>query len=262
MRKISWLTYLPYGVAVLFFVIATFWDYQIDAYLYSPQHALGFFFERFVLIPITMMVPIACYAQYRVNRTYLFLMGYIVSSMYVMVDAAHYWVNVDETWMILFLVFAVLTFILYLLLQRIPLRFWTMTRHYLLYVLVVFLLSLGIMIILKQCWGRVRYREMLQDVSQFTPWYLPQGQTGHVSFPSGHTTVMSVILCTLDAYHIKRSHPPFSWHYVLVFGLILMMMAMRMMVGAHFLSDVTMGFCITYTVFLVMRRKFYREDMR
>ena len=54
--------------------------------------------------------------------------------------------------------------------------------------------------LLKACWGRVRFREMENDFALFTPWYLPQGFTGHTSFPSGHTAnaaSLYVITCLL-----------------------------------------------------------------
>jgi membrane-associated phospholipid phosphatase len=43
---------------------------------------------------------------------------------------------------------------------------------------------------IKVSWGRWTYRDLLPDLSRFTPWYLPQGNTGHYSFPSGHTSVI------------------------------------------------------------------------
>ena len=46
----------------------------------------------------------------------------------------------------------------------------------------------------KYSWGRVRFRELDAAFSQFTPWYLPQGITGHDSFPSGHAAMVCFCL--------------------------------------------------------------------
>jgi hypothetical protein len=37
---------------------------------------------------------------------------------------------------------------------------------------------------LKIFWGRIRFRDLVENFSDFTPWYIPQGITGNDSFPS------------------------------------------------------------------------------
>ncbi|MBK7228246.1 MAG: phosphatase PAP2 family protein [Ignavibacteriales bacterium] len=43
--------------------------------------------------------------------------------------------------------------------------------------------------LIKIFWGRIRFRDLSDNYSDFTPWYFSQGVTGHQSFPSGHAAM-------------------------------------------------------------------------
>lgn len=89
----------------------------------------------------------------------------------------------------------------------------------------------------KAVWGRVRFEDLDMAATQYTPWYLPQGFTGHESFFSGHTTVgwwclPLVILC---GGHSRT----LSWISLLVTGGWGIVVAVsRVRIGAHYASDV------------------------
>ena len=114
--------------------------------------------------------------------------------------------------------------------------------------------------ILKLTWGRVRFRDLSADYSEFTNLFHINGLTGHKSFPSGHTNAGTNIL--LVALLVPRFTDKKWLKYlttVLCFGYIATLAVSRIIVSAHYASDVLVGFvvgfvtlCITYSV---LRRK-------
>lgn len=261
MRKQKWLRYIPYGIAAFSLAVASFYDVPINLRLYDPQNLFGIFFERFALFPIIMVLPITCFAYYRLHKQRMALVCYGLCSCYVVLDLLHFWMPLSQALFKGLLASMVFMFLLYVVLRKVPITFWKNHERFLLFMSLTLVTAILVTFGLKQCWGRVRFREMYPDVSQFTSWYLPQGVNGHHSFPSGHTTAISVLLCTLEydkARGIKKQAG--IVHYIGVYTIIFMMMLSRMIMGAHFLSDVTMGFTITYTVYLLYRMRFFRED--
>ena len=102
----------------------------------------------------------------------------------------------------------------------------------------------------KLIWGRVRFRQLDGDYSRFTPWYLPQGFTGYFSFPSGHTANAAVIFTA--TYYLRflperlRRLKPLAWG--LLSAWIVLLALSRVLVGAHYLSDVLCGAMITFII--------------
>lgn len=93
------------------------------------------------------------------------------------------------------------------------------------------------------------------DFSAFTPWYKMGHDRGIYSradsFPSGHTFDAAVLLLTYflcQSFEKLKKAAPFmlflSGAYVLCMGF------MRMVAGAHYLTDVAAGAIVGYTVFL------------
>lgn len=261
LEKRMWLRILPYSITCIGLFIGAFYDYPIDQFLYDPNNLLGIFFERFVLVPIVMVLPISFFAFYRLHKQMWQLAAYVLSCTYVVMDIAHHWISLSTYFLWLLPVCVLFMIVLYLCLASVSLTFWKKHERFLTFTTVVFLFSILTTFVMKQFWGRVRFREMLDDVRQFTPWYQANGWNSHQSFPSGHTTAMSVILCTLQIHKDQNRYQKASvLHGCIVFLLIFLMMFCRMLVGAHFLSDVTMGLTITYTYYILWRARFYRED--
>jgi len=117
------------------------------------------------------------------------------------------------------------------------------------YMLAMLLVINGI----KYPWGRWRFREMDESLAQFTPWFFPQGFTGHRSFPSGHTANAAIswsltLLAPLFQVRWKKSLCyliPSLWIFTVAFS--------RIIVGAHFASDVLFGAGISIALFYLVR---------
>lgn len=106
---------------------------------------------------------------------------------------------------------------------------------------------------LKLCWGRIRFRQ-LSDFSQFTPWYKPRGFTGYVSFPSGHTANATALYAFTLFVPLIKSHVGKVMCYIVPGIWILTMASSRVLVGAHYASDVLFGAAISIALFYLIRR--------
>lgn len=111
--------------------------------------------------------------------------------------------------------------------------------------------------LLKLMWGRVRYRD-LQDVAEFSRFYVVQGFNGHVSFPSGHTANAACLYAiTLFVPLCKLKNPEaantLDWKKITLYAIpivwIIIMAVSRVMVGAHYASDVLFGALISVGLF-------------
>ncbi len=93
---------------------------------------------------------------------------------------------------------------------------------------------------LKVFWGRIRFRDLDALYSNFTPWFLPNGITGNDSFPSGHSAMGFVLISFFvlfkDKGWIKRYGA-----YVFILMWAFAVASSRVIIGAHFLSDVVVG---------------------
>jgi len=107
-----------------------------------------------------------------------------------------------------------------------------------------------VMLATKYLWGRVRFFDLMDD---FTPWYRPNGINGHESFPSGHVlSAVSLLMFWLVPiiFKIKNIFARLPFIIVPVLYTLAMMYA-RIVVGAHYLSDVVFSI-ILFTVCTVV----------
>ena len=90
---------------------------------------------------------------------------------------------------------------------------------------------------IKIFWGRIRFRDLAENYSNFTAWYVPQGITGNDSFPSGHTS-MGWMLLALFVFFMDK---PFRTRLVLkglTISFAIAVSLSRVVIGAHYTSDV------------------------
>ncbi|NUM37209.1 MAG: phosphatase PAP2 family protein [Candidatus Brocadiae bacterium] len=108
---------------------------------------------------------------------------------------------------------------------------------------------------LKSIWGRTRFRDLAQGYTDFSPWYFPQQAHGD-SFPSGHTLFAWVLLPLFLLCLDKKSFMRFFLLLLsIVWGLTVGMS--RIVIGAHYASDVlfSAGFCVL--AFLLLYKRHY-----
>ena len=107
--------------------------------------------------------------------------------------------------------------------------------------------------ITKALTGRVRFRDLLSDFSDYTPWFLPPGPSGNQSFPSGHTSMSFMFIPLLILVRDRKKGDPVRIIVsFLVVGWSLFVGLSRIAVGAHYASDVLFagGMATLITIFL------------
>ncbi|MBS7578241.1 MULTISPECIES: phosphatase PAP2 family protein [unclassified Enterococcus] len=106
---------------------------------------------------------------------------------------------------------------------------------------------------MKDLWGRLRPYELQDDWSKYTSWLQINGANGHKSFPSGHSEQGWLALyLSLFVQATKQAKRQRVYLFACVFGCL--MAYSRVRIGAHFLSDVTMGSTISILVIYAVSR--------
>lgn len=101
--------------------------------------------------------------------------------------------------------------------------------------------------IIKLAWGRVRYEDIITGQGAFSPWYIPQGYTGHKSMPSGHVALSACLFLLVPMFRALPNMRSVSVGMVFISIAFTVAVAFaRIMGGHHFLSDVTIAIIISY----------------
>lgn len=99
--------------------------------------------------------------------------------------------------------------------------------------------------VLKNVWGRVRFRDLSNDYSEFTNLFTINGITGNKSFPSGHTNAAtSILLISLIVPRFTNKKWLKNLVIGLCFGYVALVAFSRIAVSAHYASDVMVGFIV------------------
>lgn len=129
----------------------------------------------------------------------------------------------------------------------------------------LFLIVLLAFNLMKLGWGRERYRHMAAagTFAGFSPWYLPQGLASgneFMSFPSGHSANAAIMMwITLLPTFLPKLQNKEIVLKIAAFISIGPVMLSRIIMGAHFLSDVTAGMTVSLVVFYLLYQKKYNS---
>jgi membrane-associated phospholipid phosphatase len=113
--------------------------------------------------------------------------------------------------------------------------------------------------LIKVFWGRVRFRDLSTGYIDFTPWFIPNGFTGNYSFPSGHAAMSWMFLPLLVLVKEKKWSDPIKIiTYILVFGWGIFVALSRVIVGAHYASDVLFSTFFAMIITVIFYKKIYK----
>jgi len=131
------------------------------------------------------------------------------------------------------------------------------------------LLSVVIVLItfnlMKLGWGRERYRHMVSigSFEGFSRWFIPQGITksdDFMSFPSGHSANAALVIWLSllpEAFASLKNKKIGIWIFILMW--MLLVPISRIVMGAHFASDVTVEVAISLIVFMSLKKIIWRD---
>ncbi len=257
--------YRPY--IIIFYILsaaslitASFIDLKLDIFLNNPDDAFSIWFEATGEMPCRLICTFAgVLIFYLAEKTALKIFGLIVDlggSAYLGYHIAHYLFL--ERYNIAFgLIFGLGIALLALYIGQFIKVDDNLKKAFIILSvagIIVMFAQLGLIEISKVLWGRVRFRDLIKDGSydRFTAWYIINGVTGNRSFPSGHTAgaAMSYLMMALPFVS-----PKWAKRRYLCFALPLIYTSIvaytRLVMGAHYLSDVTVGGAIGFTVTII-----------
>ncbi|WP_281890347.1 phosphatase PAP2 family protein [Paenibacillus sp. YYML68] len=252
------------GLAAVFAVI----DLPLAIAVYNPASEWGLFLQTYGEHPTVFLVWLAAQVPLSLSRfltpplrlasrlllyTVSLAAGYALVLMTVQ-RAMHAHLSIIGVILVLLAVLT-LTLLVQAALTRVqPDRLKQLHRAAWL-TLLLFGAELALVHLLKLGWGRIRFRDLLPDHSNFTSWYVPMGPTGGRSFPSAHSS-NSWALLTLPAM-VAALHASLSFRWaawIFAIGWASLTSLSRVVIGAHFASDVLFGACITITLLVLLQR--------
>lgn len=274
-----------YAIALILMIVASVKDLAIDNALYNPTNGFGVFFEKFAELPMFCIVPFAGTVMFYARTMKDRKLNIILGAVYALAVLAG-WVlclfKLGDDWfgedfskvlrIVIAFAFSALTLFLGGLIKR---ETMIKLRPLAVVGVLVFLVTAGGVEVIKRVWGRPRYRDMVNGVNglslnDFAPWYTIKHMDGCRSFPSGHTYAMSetfLLLSVSDRFKKHRNKEIIF--FAIAFVLTAVTAFSRLVVGAHFLSDVVMGAVIGFTVYILIRKfvqpiiiKFFAKEHR
>uniref|UniRef100_A0A832DFX0 Phosphatase PAP2 family protein n=1 Tax=Ignavibacterium album TaxID=591197 RepID=A0A832DFX0_9BACT len=114
---------------------------------------------------------------------------------------------------------------------------------------------------LKFLWGRIRFRDFNGDFSNFSAWYIPNGFNGNDSFPSGHAAMGWILI---SIFILLSDKPIFRRTAIktIIISYALILCISRIVVGAHFASDVLFGSMFMISAYVISKHFLFEEQLR
>lgn len=255
-----------FSIGLLLLAVFTFTDLQISQAVFT-KNLYGRVFEVIGELPFVFLATVAACLLFRFrtkpNRGVDLLLGLLSAALVVLIAYMGGFMTVNYLQdnvghelpgFIAPLIAVVLLAGSILLVKRVP----EDRRHeavtYAITAIFYFIAVLIVMNTLKSIWGRMRIREMGGDYSQFTPWYVITDRGGfdnrYASFPSGHTmNSAAVILLTMLPTFLPKLKGKEPYLRAAAYVWICIVGFSRVVMGAHFASDVAVGAMLSLALF-------------
>ena len=269
------LSNIIYGIVIIWAILAgyfAFTDLQISIAVVNEHSGWANFLQNFGEIPGLLVLysgAIIFLASFKsVNKikcysiSLLVFLGSVYLLRHLSVVLYHGYTGnysfVREYKLYIYLVIILINVLAYILIRNI--NFSQIVKSY--SIISVLLGLYGYLFLvqpIKQFWGRIRFRDLEPLYTNFTAWYMPIGINGNQSFPSGHAAMGWMLLPLLIFAAGKK-----KWVQFLLLTLItswaIAVQLSRVVIGAHFASDVLFGGCIIIVVYLLLYKKYVLSD--
>lgn len=260
-------------VLLLLLIIGTFFDLGIakvvfiegNAYSYAFEHLAPAVYGTILMISVSLMLWTVDVKQESKLKLIWFIILYLLFTAFGLFMCYSY---LGLFGAIYFVVAVVVTFIY---VRKIPTDSVRLYRRVGATILLTALCSMIVVESIKPIVGRVRFRAMQGDYNLFTRWYVINGDKylpvvssmeEIKSFPSGHsqwagtTLTVSLLAAALPKWRHKEKT---VFLIALLYAVIVM--SSRMLQGAHFLSDVTVGFGFSFLFFILFRQWLLKKEL-
>lgn len=250
-------------------------DLFLSNILYNPASGWAKFLERYGEIPGLIVSLIGIYIYFSSNKlssnskrilAYFFLMLISTAGLiYLNFLITHYAFNVQYKSLneiILLIAGSALVNLLTLLYVKSKLLF--SNKQFFFSRILLRMLVFGFLLTnlpLKFLWGRIRFRDFNGDFSNFSAWYIPNGFNGNDSFPSGHAA-MVWILISLFVLFTDKSIFNRTAIKTIIFSYAFIVCVSRIVIGAHFASDILFGSMFMISAYVVSKHFLYEEQLR
>jgi len=250
-------------VWIILAVIFGIYDLDISKHIVNQNSVWAKFLENYGMIQGLFVILSGIYIYYSFIKTKSDVWSYIQKIVFFLVSSGLIFHLFDilagkvvSNYLIVFLIVSLfISLIIFILLHKIETVKNEILIKYSKVVVAVALFGYVLFIQgVKYFWGRVRFRELDAVFSQFTPWYLPQGITGSDSFPSGHAAMGSMLLPLLILLAEKKQWVKYS-AFILIFMWGIVLALSRVVIGAHYASDVLFGSFFIIITFLYFSKK-------
>ena len=267
---------------ISFMAIGSFFDYQISSAVYNQESWFGIFFASFGQLPAmlcfsvggTLMIKVADRNK-KLTLALSYIFGILLNAFALFGVAMDPMLYIKEMPLVLSIVIAIVVVV------GVDVMIWRLTdttsREDIKKVIWAFvgIMFIEIMVIniVKIPWGRPRMRMIsVQPDAFFQPWWVIGSEMKDKlmaigvaaeefkSFPSGHTgnATCSILLCLLPIIcsKLKGKENLLFWIGV-IFAVVVAFS--RLVMGAHFLTDVTVGLTITFVVSMIITRILWKN---
>lgn len=253
---------ITFSLAIIIFlslcVVFNFYDLDISIALTKYNSPFYEFFDDFGELPIyfgPIMFGAIYFHEYKEKRKKLLSLGivefaYLIASVKV-VHNMEYSFNLIN--ILLSLTFSILLSVITIyLFSNIKKETRDNIKDIAILAIIVSVVSFVCVEIIKYTWGRVRFRDLSYDYSEFTKLFHINGINGNKSFPSGHTNAGTSILI-LSMLTPRLTNKKWIKYLVttLCFIYIIVLAVSRIVVSAHYASDVLVGFVVGFTTIYI-----------
>lgn len=252
-------------------LVATFLDLEINIAIGNADSIFGQFFALFGEATAWMVIPIAGIILFQAVtkdnklKNYLKIVWLILTVIgwYLVVDYFFDEMVKEMNAEILYVIVFTLTLTLFSILATSKIDKAVMQKLVIFaaFILIALAISQAITTVMKAAWSRQRFRNMpTDDYSGFTPWYKPNwfkdgnggsfvsdyagmdDEDAYKSFPSGHTMAASLSFAIILIPELFEKLKKYKiWFYVAPAIYTVAVAISRIVIRAHFLSDVLFG---------------------
>lgn len=249
-------------------LIGSFYDLQINKLLYARGNlypeTLKFLGEfPMIIIMTTSSLIYLNYSRFKVNKlAYILMLLFFICFPIVSAYGIPRYFDSEKILLsvLIYAIYISSSLILYKLIKvedKVKLIKFTLFTAISIFVIFI------IFDFMKNIWGRHRFFDMYQkgDFSTFTNWWILNGKPSSdlfKSFPSGHTSVAAsslILIYIPEVFDVNRKYKKFFIIFPIAWSILVGVS--RIFDGAHFLTDISMGYIIASSVIYIIYKKLF-----